>query len=68
MRSHDRLSLAAHGEDALFMLPHAAMNPNWTPQDGDRVYRSWEHYAHETRHLWKEEPDYRRWYRWVRAK
>jgi hypothetical protein len=71
MRLHDRLALLASGEDALFMLPHQAMNPYWTPQDGNRCYRSFEHLRmrlHPPGCPGRRDLDYRQWYRWVKAK
>lgn len=67
MRRHGRVALLARGDEAMY-LRHTEALDRWSmSQDDTRHYSSWLHYQARIR-SYGSEPDYRSWYRWVKAK
>jgi len=62
-RRSDRVLLSLCGEEALFLRCHEALNRYSMSQDGTRHYAPWSRHAPPDGRR-----DYRRWYRWVKAK
>ena len=59
LRRTNRVRLACHGADALWLSKREALDAWSMSQDGTRGYRPFDPAG------WM---DYRRWYRWVKAK
>jgi len=81
LRHRNRNLLAIHGEDAPFFIMDEVMDRYSMPQDGSRHYESWNGYHLSQLHRYiswvvmglhtkpyNEVQEYRRWFRWVKAK